>query len=313
MAPPISVVIPCYNRGTLLKRAIDSALAQTARPSEVIVVDDGSTDNTRELCAGYGSQIEYVWQKNAGASVARNVGVIRARSPWVAFLDSDDYWTPSHLARMAKAIEETNGEAGFYFSDMQMTERDGCASLWKLASFAPPKSTQLTNDATSWAFLPWQPMVLQASVFRRDLLVASGGLDPRFRLKHDTDLFFRLSIGQKVCAVCGVGCVYGDDVSDVRLTISLHPEKPAYLEESIALLRNALQRFPNLSPIYQRIARWHLAAAHYGLCRLYWSWRNPGRSVSHLLMSGRADSRFALSVVARCVDANRPVIVPEYE
>jgi Glycosyltransferases involved in cell wall biogenesis len=313
MPPEISVVIPSYNRSALLKRAIDSALTQTAPPREVIVVDDGSTDSTRELCAGYGNQIEYVWQKNAGASVARNAGVIRARSPWIAFLDSDDYWTPFHLATMTKAIEQTDGEAGFYFSDMQMSERKGCASLWKLANFAPPKSVHLTNDGTSWAFLRWQPMVLQASVFRRDVWVGEGGLDPRFRLKHDTDLFFRLSISRKVCAVSGVSCIYGDGDSDIRLTTALHPSKAGYWEESILLLRGVLSRFPNLSPRYKRIARWNLASAHCGLFRLYWASRNVWKSVRHLRMSGLADPRFALLLLTRRADANRPVIVPEYD
>jgi len=71
----LSVVIPCYNRSTLLKQAIDSALAQTARASEVIIVDDGPTDNTRELCVGYGNQIKYVSQENAGPFIARNTAV----------------------------------------------------------------------------------------------------------------------------------------------------------------------------------------------------------------------------------------------
>jgi glycosyltransferase involved in cell wall biosynthesis len=313
MAPAISVVIPSYNRSALLKRAIDSVLTQTVRPREVIVVDDGSTDSTRELCAGYGNQIEYVWQKNAGASVARNAGVIRASSDWIAFLDSDDYWRPFHLGTMAKAIEQTVGEAGFYFSDMQMSERDGCTSLWKLANFAPPKSILLTNDGTSWAFLRWQPMVLQASVFRKDVWVGERGLDPRFRLKHDTDLFFRLSIGRKVCAVSGMSCVYGDGDSDIRLTTAFHPSKAAYWEESILLLRGVLRQFPNLSPRYKRVARWNLASAYCGLFRLYWSSRDVGRSIWHLRMAALADPRFALLLLTRRADANRPVILPEYD
>ena len=78
---------------------------------------------------GYGNRIEYVWQQNAGPSVARNTGAMYARNEWVAFLDSDDYWTPLHLARMAKAIEKTGGHARFYFSDMQMGKDNQCNPL----------------------------------------------------------------------------------------------------------------------------------------------------------------------------------------
>jgi glycosyltransferase involved in cell wall biosynthesis len=311
----ISVVIPCYNRSTLLKRAIDSALAQTARASEVIIVDDGSTDNTRELCASYGNQIEYVWQKNAGASVARNIGAIRARSPWIAFLDSDDYWTPYHLSRMTNAIKQTNGQARFYFSDMQMGLTSNGATLWKMINFAPPNPVHLTKDGTNWTFLKRQPIMLQCSVFRKDVWIESGGLDPNFRLMHDPDLFFRLSVGEKICAVSGVGCVLTeDDVSNLRLTTAVHPREPAYWKELIALWRSVLRRFPDLSPPYQRVARRSLASAHWRLFRLYWSSRNVGKSAWHLPMLGLADPRFALSLLAcRRSDAHPAVVFPEYD
>ena len=244
----ISVVIPCYNRSRLLHRAIDSALAQTVRASEVIVVDDGSTDNTKDSVLTYGNRIEYVWQQNAGPSVARNTGAKHARSSWVAFLDSDDYWTAFHLARMVKAIEKTRGEARFYFSDMQMGEDNECTTLWQTINFAPPHPVHLTKDGTNWAFLRRQPFMLQCSVFRRDVWMESGGLDQRFRLiREDTELFFRLSIGGKICAVSGVGCVQtDDDVSNVRLTTAVNPRRGNVLERInrvVAKLTTQLAKF----------------------------------------------------------------------
>jgi glycosyltransferase involved in cell wall biosynthesis len=314
MTSAISAVIPCYNRSTLLKRAIDSALAQTARASEVIVVDDGSTDDTRELCAGYGNQIEYVWQENAGASVARNTGAIRARSPWIAFLDSDDYWTPCHLSRMTNAIEQTDGQARFYFSDMQMGATSNDMTLWKATNFAPPDPIHLVNDGTNWTFLKRQPIMLQCSVFRKDAWIASGGLDPNFRLTHDPELFFRLSVGGKICAVSGVGCVQtDDDVSNFRLTTAVHPRAAAYWKEQIRLWRSVLHRCPGLSHRYRKIAQSSLASAHWRLFRLYWSRRNVGKSVWQLPMLGLASPRFTLSLLAyRRSDANHLVVLPEY-
>jgi glycosyltransferase involved in cell wall biosynthesis len=310
----ISVVIPCYNRSRLLTRAIDSALAQTIRASEVIVVDDGSTDNTRELCAGYGNQINYVSQKNAGASVARNTGAMLARSSWIAFLDSDDYWMPSHLARMTKAIEKTDGEACFYFSDMQMGENNNCTTLWQTINFAPPHPVHLTKDGTNWVFLARQPTMLQCSVFRRDVWMESGGLDPRFRLKHDSELFYRLGIGRKVCAVSGVGCVQTeDDVSNARLTTAVNSGEAAYWKESIVLWRSLLRGSRNLSARYRRIAQRSLASSHWRLIRLYWSSGNLGRSIWHLPLLGWTDPLFVISLIKfRRADANRPVVLPEY-
>jgi glycosyltransferase involved in cell wall biosynthesis len=310
----ISVVIPCYNRSRLLTRAIDSALAQTHRASEVIVVDDGSTDNTRELCADYGDQIKYVSQKNAGASVARNTGAMLARGSWIAFLDSDDFWTPFHLARMVKAIEKTGGEACFYFSDMQRGDGDNCTTLWQTIDFAPPHPVHLTKDGTNWTFLRHQPIMLQCSVFRKDVWTESGGLDPNFRLMHDPELFFRLGVGAKICAVSGIGCVQtDDDVSNVRLTTAVQPDRPEYWKEAIALWRSVLRRFPSLPSRYERIARRRLASSHWRLFRVYSSSKNVAESLWQLPMLGWADPRFALSLFAhRRADANRPVVLPEY-
>jgi len=311
----MSVVLPCYNRSALLARAIDSALGQGGYASQVIVVDDGSTDNTKEVCARYGSHIEYIWQANAGPSMARNVGVNYARNPWVAFLDSDDYWTSSHLARIAKAIDETRGEACFYFSDMQMGEGNNCTKLWQMINFVPPRPVHLTRNGTNWVFLAQQPTMLQCSVFRRDAWKESGGLDPRFHLRHDTELFCRLGIEGKICAVSGVGCVRTeDDISDVRLTTAVHPSTAAHWEETIMMWRSLLRRFPNLPPKYRRIARFHLASAHWRLIRTYWSSRKLSRSIWHLPMVGWVDPLFALSLLAhRRSDANRPAVFPEYE
>src|SRR4051812_17628622 len=114
----ISAVIPTYNRAKTLARAINSILAQTFPLSEILVVDDGSTDDTRRVVESYGDRVRYFNQANAGVASARNRLVDEARFNWIAFLDSDDYWLPDHLRRMADAIESTQGEAALYFSDV---------------------------------------------------------------------------------------------------------------------------------------------------------------------------------------------------
>ena len=98
--PSVSVIVPTYNRAHMLKEAIDSVLAQTYQAFELIVVDDGSTDDTRRLLSSYGShRINIVYQKNAGVSAARNRGIRSASGELIALLDSDDYWLPEKLAK----------------------------------------------------------------------------------------------------------------------------------------------------------------------------------------------------------------------
>ena len=102
----ISVIIPTYNRKHTLNRAIHSVLSQTFQPREIIVVDDGSTDGTKEWLAKMYPAIRYVHQSNSGVSAARNVGIKTAQGDWLAFLDSDDEWLPQKLERQVAAVKE---------------------------------------------------------------------------------------------------------------------------------------------------------------------------------------------------------------
>ena len=126
-----------------------------------------------------------VRQANAGASSARNLGIRLARHAWLAFLDSDDYWTPSHLEKMVAAIDGTNGKGRFYFCDMQLTPEEGGGTLWEMTGFCPPVPFHVTQDATAWMLMKRQPTMLQCSVFSKSILDELGGLLPRFRLMHD--------------------------------------------------------------------------------------------------------------------------------
>ncbi len=105
MVMRISVVIPAYNAGKYVGRAIDSVLAQNRAADEIIVVDDGSTDDTAEVVGGYGERVRLIRQANAGASAARNAGIEAASGEWIAFLDADDEWLPKKLAIQCKHLE----------------------------------------------------------------------------------------------------------------------------------------------------------------------------------------------------------------
>ena len=96
-APLVSVIIPTYNRAEIIEEAVDSVLAQDYKDFELIVVDDGSTDNTSEVLATYGDDIRVLYQENKGVSAARNRGISEAAGKLIAFLDSDDLWMPQKL------------------------------------------------------------------------------------------------------------------------------------------------------------------------------------------------------------------------
>lgn len=128
-SPTVSVVIPTYNRETVLPRALDSVLAQTYGDFEVIVVDDGSRDGTAGVMAEYvrrDGRVRYCRQsQNAGVSAARNRGIREAKGEFVAFLDSDDEWAPTKLERQIERFREANSEVGLVYCGVETVYGDG--------------------------------------------------------------------------------------------------------------------------------------------------------------------------------------------
>ncbi|HEX8108831.1 MAG TPA: glycosyltransferase family 2 protein [Kofleriaceae bacterium] len=124
MAASVSVIVPTFNRARWLGNAIRSALQQLQAGDELIVIDDGSTDDTREVVAAFGERVTYVRGEHRGAGPARNLGLARARGDLVAFLDDDDEWLPGKLARQ-RAFLDAHPDVLFCFSDFQVVTGDG--------------------------------------------------------------------------------------------------------------------------------------------------------------------------------------------
>jgi GT2 family glycosyltransferase len=122
----VSVIIPTYNRADLVSRAVASALEQTYAPYEVIVVDDGSTDDTAAQCEALGDRIRYVRIANGGVSAARNAGIALARGEWIALLDSDDTWEPTKLAVQMAAYQAVPA-AAWSITGCELVDNDGRA------------------------------------------------------------------------------------------------------------------------------------------------------------------------------------------
>ena len=105
----ISVIIPTFNRAELLKRALESVQCQTLLPYEVLVIDDGSTDHTKELVNSQFPKVRFFHQEQKGVSAARNRGIQLAKGNWIAFLDSDDEWLPNKLRVQVQEITKFKG------------------------------------------------------------------------------------------------------------------------------------------------------------------------------------------------------------
>ena len=114
----ISVVIPSYNRKDFLKRSIDSAINQTKKPFEIIVVDDGSTDGTETMIKSDYDFVKFIKQKNKGVSAARNIGIEVSIGEWICFLDSDDEWKKDKLEKQINAMKSNPGYKFFHSNEI---------------------------------------------------------------------------------------------------------------------------------------------------------------------------------------------------
>lgn len=142
----ISVVIPAYNRAEYLKDAIDGVIGQTYQDFEIIVVDDESKDNTKEVALAYKKKVKYIFQKNKERGAARNNGIAHAKGDYVAFLDSDDFWLPEHLENCLKALEK-NKDAAISFSNSYIFDKKGSivSKIKSEASYGLPLGKIVSN------------------------------------------------------------------------------------------------------------------------------------------------------------------------
>ena len=184
----VSVVIPCFNNAECVSRAIRSALDQTSPPLEVIVVNDGSSDNSEAVIRGFGERTTYIAQDNSGPSVARNAGVRCARGAYLAFLDADDYWRPDFLARCGSFLEE-NPKAVAVSTGLAFHRLSGLTETGpKLLRVSPPERPFIIKNF--FEFWAEQDHIRTGScVIRRDTLIEAGCQRPDLRLAEDLELW----------------------------------------------------------------------------------------------------------------------------
>lgn len=180
----VSVIIPTYNRGWALKRAVDSVRAQTFRDFELIVVDDGSQDDTADILAAYETDIRVIRQPNAGVSAARNAGIRAAGGEFIAFLDSDDYWLPEKLHVQIAYFDRH--PAALICQTEEIWIRNG-------KRVNPKKVHKKPSGRIFRASLALCLVSPSAVMLRRELFIEIGGFDETLPACEDYDLWLRIS------------------------------------------------------------------------------------------------------------------------
>ncbi|MCL4256984.1 MAG: glycosyltransferase family 2 protein [Anaerolineales bacterium] len=212
MAPRVSVVIPTRNRADYVLQALDSVFAQTFTDYEIIVVDDGSTDNTADLLHSLAAEgrLHYFVREPQGVSAARNFGVQQAQGKYIAFLDSDDLFMPTKLEEQM-AVFDKNPELGFvhcWFSKFTDAGQDlGLRDTSVFRGFVYPQIL------TEWSVLMAMPCLL----IRKDVFLEAGGFDEGMRWAEDLDLWRRVVRKHSI-----------DLVPESLVRVRVHPHSTSY-------------------------------------------------------------------------------------
>ena len=200
--PTVSVIVPTFNRSKLVVNAIQSVLCQTYQDYEIIVVDDGSTDDTEEALRPYMDRIRYVYQPNLGASAAQNRGVQLARGKWISILASDDLWLPTKLEAQLKVVAILGKDFGACFTNCDFFgDTHATPSAFEQAGLHEELPFGPLEEPFKFILARHPAIYVQSLLVLRSLMECPNGFDERIVVAEDTDLLFRLAFKTKFCFV----------------------------------------------------------------------------------------------------------------
>ena len=269
MSNSVAVIIPCYNYGRFLADCLESVLAQTAKPAEVLVVDDGSTDNTHEVCKRYKS-VRYIWKENGGVSSARNLGLKKSSAEYVMFLDADDVLRPEGLEILWGAKQKAGSEVAAIF---------GRAERFSGSHQKPdtvPVYSPIPEDVTPYVCqqVSSSVAVLSRNILQRlvednivpqccALIVRSayekvGLWDKNFRFCQDQDMWLRIA------SLCKIAYV-DQTVADIRRHDENITHRKNWLPNNLEILEilNKTAHADWADPKLRRAARLRCASGAY--------------------------------------------------
>lgn len=188
----VSVIIPTYNRDYSIITAVNSVLAQSYTSIEVIVVDDGSTDNTENLIKNYHEKVTYLYKDNGGVSSARNYGIQYSKGDLIAFLDSDDIWTLCKIEKQVSWLNQ-NRDYGMVLTDVYMVDSSGMMNEKSNRRLAFPDDGYILDKVLL------KPSLIPSSILvRRSVLDDVGFFDENLKTAEDLDLHLRIAFKYKI-------------------------------------------------------------------------------------------------------------------
>jgi glycosyltransferase involved in cell wall biosynthesis len=269
----VAVVIPTYNCARYLARALDSVTKQTYRNFQIIVIDDGSTDNTDEIVGHYSSQCVFEKQVHAGPAAARNRGIRISSNPYIAFLDADDVWFPQKLERQIELLER-RPEVGLVCSDCAVGSEKGRDSSHFRGRAVPQGEVfeRLVSDC--FIFTP-------TVVLRRECLRDVVGFNEALAVSEDLNLWLKIASRWAIAFIPEVLAVRYSRPDNLSATTSLENA----CANGIDALEDVLRSCPQLNRRQQRAVKRDLAVRHYNYGSFLLS-SNTARASRTMLLAG---------------------------
>ena len=264
-APAVSVVIATYNRAHLIAETLESILGQSFRDFEVIVVDDGSTDHTRDVVAPFGPRVQYIYQSNRGPSAARNLGVRQAIGAWISIQDSDDLSASNHLS-VLHGYADAHPNVGMVFANGAYI---GGPEHKRNTIIPAPKSRALSRRGVVISDIFDKSIVrLQAALISKSAYEKVGGHDESLRICMDLDLSFRLLMHFPMAYIDEVVFSYRKHEGNIGRNEELR------LTENIRVIEKLLRDYAQANHMIgeRKIAR-RLAYRYYRLAKGRWKRR----------------------------------------
>ena len=260
-----SVIIPLYNKAPYIEKAIQSVLAQTFQGFELIVIDDGSKDNSLEICRGVlhtpeiKGRMQYaptiIEQKNAGVSITRNNGVKLARYDYIAFLDADDWWSPTFLEEMKSLIEDF--PEGALYASSYYKVKNGKNITAKIGVSADFKRGYFDYIQT-YVNSIWMPITSISAVIKKDVFNEMQGFKSTLKLGEDFDLWLRIAMKHKIVFLNKPLAYYNQDVEQQnRATGNLHNPQ-THILWNLEYLAEEENQNPNLKQLFDNLRTFSL-------------------------------------------------------
>lgn len=289
----ISVIIPLYNKASTIKKAIDSVLCQTVQDFEIIVVNDGSTDDGVEKVRNIKDpRITIIEQDNQGVSSARNRGVMESKCEWVAFLDADDKWKPTYLETVLELMQ-TYPDCSVYATAYQRYNANGILSDIRINGIANDK-VQILDNYFEIATKSDPPIHTSSVIIRKESLLAIGGFPNGVHQGEDLLTWARLASKYKIAYCLKPQSIFftGEESSMDKPKRTPDPNDPVGKE-----LEELYNNNPNITSLKQYIAHWHKMRASIYLrlpkqsanCRkevaIAWRWHHNYKLILYIILT----------------------------